>query len=72
MTDDFKEQAKLEVDIKVDGSGEVVDAGISRGTTTSNSSLRNIAIDKAKQLRCPPSQNDIESGTILFVFVLKS
>lgn len=72
MTDDFNENAKVYVDIKVDGSGKVVDAGIARGTTTSNSSLRNIAIEKAKQLRFPPSQNDIESGTILFVFVLKS
>ncbi|MEO8860544.1 MAG: hypothetical protein ABI358_03930 [Ginsengibacter sp.] len=72
MTDDFNENAKVYVDIKVDGSGKVVDAGIARGTTTSNSSLRNIAIEKAKQLKFPPSQNDIESGTILFVFVLKS
>jgi len=72
MTDDFNENAKVYVDIKVDGNGKVVEAGIARGTTTSNSSLRNIAIEKAKQLRFPPSQNDIESGTILFVFVLKS
>ena len=72
MTDDFNENAKVYVDIKVDGNGKVVEAGISRGTTTSNSALRNIAIEKAKQLRFPPSQNDVESGTILFVFVLKS
>jgi outer membrane biosynthesis protein TonB len=72
MTDDFNENAKVYVDIKVDASGKVVEAGISRGTTTSNSSLRTIAIDKARQLRFPTSQNDIESGTILFVFVLKN
>jgi hypothetical protein len=72
MTDDFNENAKVYVDIKVDASGKVVDAGIARGTTTSNSSLRSIAIDKAKQLKFPPSQQDVESGTILFVFVLKS
>ena len=72
MTDDFNENAKVYVDIKVDASGKVIDAGIARGTTTSNSSLRNIAIDKAKQLKFPPSQQDVESGTILFVFVLKS
>ena len=72
MTDDFNESAKVYVDIKVDASGKVIDAGIARGTTTSNSSLRSIAIDKAKQLKFPPSQQDVESGTILFVFVLKS
>ncbi len=72
MTDDFNENAKVYVDIKVDASGKVTDAGIARGTTTSNSSLRIIALDKAKQLKFPASQNDIESGTILFVFVLKS
>lgn len=72
MTDDFNENAKVYVDIKVDASGKVVDAGIARGTTTSNSSLRSIAIDKAKQLKFPPSQQDVESGTILFVFVLKN
>ncbi len=72
MTDDFNEDAKVYVDIKVDASGKVTDAGIARGTTTSNSSLRSIAIDKAKQLKFPPSQADVESGTILFVFVLKS
>lgn len=72
MTDDFNENAKVYVDIKVDASGKVVDAGIARGTTTSNSSLRSIAIDKAKQLKFPPSQQDMESGTILFVFVLKN
>ena len=72
MTDDFNENAKVYVDIKVDATGKVIDAGIARGTTTSNSSLRSIAIDKAKQLKFPPSQQDVESGTILFVFVLKS
>ena len=72
MTDDFNENAKVYVDIKVDGNGKVTSASIAKGTTTSNGTLRNIAIDKAKQLKFPASQNDIESGTILFNFVLKS
>jgi hypothetical protein len=72
MQDDFNENAKVYVDIKVDASGKVTEAGIARGTTTSNSSLRSIAIEKAKELKFPTSNNDIESGTILFVFVLKS
>ena len=72
MTDDFNENAKVYVDIKVDASGKVTDAGIACGTTTSNSSIRNIAIQKAKELKFPPGNKDVESGTILFVFVLKS
>lgn len=72
MQDDFNENAKVYVDIKVNASGKVTEASIARGTTTSNSSLRNIAIEKARQLKFPPSQNDVESGTILFNFVLKS
>ena len=72
MQDDFNENAKVYVDIKVNASGKVTEASIARGTTTSNSSLRNIAIEKAKQLKFPVSQNDVESGTILFNFVLKS
>ena len=72
MQGDFNENAKVYVDIKVNAAGTVTSAVISRGTTTSNSSLRNTAIEKAKQLKFPPAQTDIESGTILFIFVLKS
>lgn len=72
MQDDFNENAKVYVDIKVDGSGKVTSAGIAKGTTTSNSTLRNIALEKARQLKFPGSNNAIESGTILFKFVLKS
>ncbi|MEO7800481.1 MAG: hypothetical protein ABIR81_00695 [Ginsengibacter sp.] len=72
MQDDFNENAKVYVDIKVDAAGRVTSAAISRGTTTSSASLRSIAIQKAKQLKFPSSQNDEESGTILFNFILKS
>ncbi len=72
MQGDFNENAKVYVDIKVNAAGTVTSAVISKGTTTSNSSLRNTAIEKAQQLKFPPAQSDIESGTILFIFVLKS
>jgi outer membrane biosynthesis protein TonB len=72
MQGDFNENAKVYVDIKVNAAGTVTSASISKGTTTSNPTLRNIAIEKAKQLKFPPAQSDIESGTILFNFVLKS
>lgn len=72
MQDDFNENAKVYVDIKVNAAGKVTEASIARGTTTSNSSLRSIAIEKAKQLKFPVSSNDVESGTILFNFILRS
>ncbi len=72
MEDEFNENAKVYVDIKVDATGTVTSAGIARGTTTSNGSLRSIAMQKAKQLKFPASQHDEESGTILFNFILKN
>ncbi len=72
MQDEFNENAKVYVDIKVNAAGVVTSASISKGTTTSNASLRSIAIQKAKQLKFPVSENDVESGTILFNFILKS
>lgn len=72
MQGDFNENAKVYVDIKVNASGTVTSASIAKGTTTSNVTLRNIAIEKARQLKFPAAQSDIENGTILFNFVLKS
>jgi outer membrane biosynthesis protein TonB len=72
MQDDFNENAKVYVDITVNGAGAVTNASIAKGTTTSNSSLRSIALQKARQLKFPPSKNDEEAGTILFNFILKS
>jgi outer membrane biosynthesis protein TonB len=72
MQGDFNENAKVYVDIKVNSAGIVTSATIAKGTTTSNSSLRSIAIEKAKQLKFPAAESNIETGTILFNFVLKS
>jgi outer membrane biosynthesis protein TonB len=72
MQGDFNENAKVYVDIKVDASGKVTSAMVAKGTTTSSATLRNIAVEKAKQLKFPAARTDIESGTILFNFVLKS
>ncbi|GAC1594851.1 MAG: hypothetical protein NVS3B19_17470 [Ginsengibacter sp.] len=72
MSDDFNENAKVYVDIEVDEAGLVTNASISRGTTTSNSNLLRIAVQKAKQLKFPASSNESERGTILFNFILKN
>jgi len=70
MKGDFNENAKVYVDIKVNSSGAVTSASIAKGTTTANSNLRSIALQKAKELKFPSSSRDIETGTILFVFKL--
>lgn len=71
MQDEFNENAKIYVSIKVNADGKVTSASVSKSTTT-NPSLKNIAIQKAKLLKFPSSKNDIEEGTILFNFVIKN
>jgi outer membrane biosynthesis protein TonB len=70
--DDFNENAKVAVDIKVDKSGNVVSATVNpRGTTTTNGNIRSIATRKALQLKLNAGDEDDQSGTILFDFKLK-
>jgi outer membrane biosynthesis protein TonB len=70
--DDFNENAKVAVDIKVDKSGNVVSAVVNpRGTTTTNGNIRSIATRKALQLKLSAGDDDDQSGTILFDFKLK-
>lgn len=70
--DDFNENAKVAVDIKVDAAGNVVSAEYQpRGSTTSDPGLKAIAIRKAKQVKF--NAGSVEStGTLQFNFRLKS
>ncbi|HKP31446.1 MAG TPA: hypothetical protein VJT83_01915 [Chitinophagaceae bacterium] len=70
--DDFNENAKVAVDIKVDGQGNVVSAVYQvRGSTTADGSMKAIAIKKALQVKF--NSNGQESmGTIIFNFKLKN
>jgi len=72
--DEFNENAKVAVDIKVDGNGNVISAAFQpRGSTTSDATMRNIALQKAKQIKFSSSAGGEESlGTIIFNFRLKS
>jgi hypothetical protein len=73
--DDFNENAKIAVDIRVDRNGSVLSAGYQpRGSTTSNSTLRDIALRKARQLKFSPDTSGPEEqlGTIIFNFRLKN
>ncbi|MBZ5855881.1 hypothetical protein [Flavihumibacter profundi] len=71
--DDFNENAKVAVDIKVDATGKVLSAVFQpRGSTTSDANLKAIAIRKAMQLKLNASGDDEQIGTITFNFRLKN
>ena len=72
--DDFNENAKIAVDIKIDTRGNVLSATIQpRGTTTGNATMKSIALQKARQLKFTPDENAAEEqlGTIVFNFRIK-
>ncbi len=70
--DDFNENAKVAVDIKVDKNGNVIAASVNpKGTTTTNAGIRSIATRKAMQLKLNVGDEDEQSGTILFQFKLR-
>jgi hypothetical protein len=71
FTDEFNENAKVAVDVRVDPNGNVIGANIQpRGTTTANSNIKNIALQKAKLLKFSTNTDaaDEEVGTVVFVF----
>lgn len=73
--DEFSENAKVAVDIKVDDKGNVISASIQpRGTTTSNASMKAIALQKARQLRFNTNEEGPEEdlGTIVFNFRIRN
>ncbi len=73
--DDFNENAKVAVDIKIDRNGNVINASIQpRGTTTANAGLKSIALQKAKQLKFSHDEDGAEEqlGTVLFDFRVRN
>lgn len=70
--DEFNENAKVAVDIKVDEAGNVTEAEYQpRGSTTADPNLKAIAIRKARQVKFNPG-SDESTGTLQFNFKLKS
>lgn len=70
--DEFNENAKVAVDIRVDKNGTVISAVVNpRGTTTTNSNVRSIATRKAMQLKLNAGEEEEQTGTILFDFKLE-
>ena len=73
--DEFSENAKVAVDIKVDTRGNIISVAIQpRGTTTSNASMKAIALQKARQLKFNSSEDGPEEdlGTIVFNFRIRN
>ena len=70
--DDFNENARVVVNIKVDAAGNVTSALINlQGTTTTSARIRSIALRKAMQLKLNSGSEDEQSGSIQFEFKLK-
>jgi len=70
--DDFNENAKVAVDITVTSDGRVISATINpRGTTTTSSNIKNIAVRKAKELKFNNGSVNEQTGTIVFTFKLR-
>lgn len=70
--DDFNENAKVAVDIRVDESGKVISATYQqRGSTTSDASMKEIAIRKALQIKLNSGSQE-SVGTIIFNFKLRN
>ena len=70
--DDFNENAKIAMDITVDAGGKVIAAVYQpRGSTSSDASLKAIAIRKAMQVKFNGGGQE-SMGTIVFNFRLKS
>jgi outer membrane biosynthesis protein TonB len=70
--DEFNENAKVAVDIKVDESGKVYAATYSpRGSTTTSASLKDIAIRKALTIKFTAGAEE-STGTIVFNFRLRN
>lgn len=73
--DDFNENAKIAVDIKVDVQGNVVGVSFQpKGSTTTNANMKSIALAKARQLKFNTNGGDEEEqiGTVIFNFRIKN
>jgi hypothetical protein len=70
--DEFDENAKVAVDIKIDGNGNVISAVYQpRGSTTGSNSYKSIATRKATQIKFNPGAEE-SMGTIIFNFRVRN
>jgi hypothetical protein len=72
FTDDFSDNAKVALDIHVDGNGAVTAADYQpRGSTTSDAAMKAIAQRKARQIKFNATGEE-SVGTIIFNFRIKN
>ncbi len=72
INDSSQKSGKVVIEVCVNASGNVVSADYTqRGSTTSDSELKNAAIRAAKGYKFAPSSADQQCGTITFNFKLK-
>jgi hypothetical protein len=72
FTDDFDYNAKIAVDIHVDANGNVIDQNYQpRGSTTSDASMKAIALKKARQIKFNATGEE-SVGTLVFNFRVKN
>ncbi len=70
--DEFNQNAKIALNIKIDASGKVVSAVYEvRGSTSSDANLKAIAVRKAMQIKFNDG-SDEAAGTIVFNFKLRN
>ncbi len=73
--DDFNENAKIAIDITVDSQGNVISTNFQqKGSTTANSVMKGIALQKARQLKFSANEtgSSEQIGTVTFVFRIKN
>jgi len=72
INDSSQKSGKVVIEVCVNSSGTVTSADYTqRGSTTSDSELKNKALQAAKGYRFAPSTADQQCGTITFNFTLK-
>ncbi len=70
ISDNSKEEGKVAISISVDENGNVISANYSeKGSTTSSSYLKGLALKAARDIKFSPKQDaEEESGTVIFNF----
>lgn len=67
----FEQEGKVVVSIRVDGNGDVIEAKLGAGSTISDQATIKLALDAARQAKFTASDNSQQMGTITYYFKFK-
>lgn len=70
-SNNFRQEGRVVVSIQVDAAGNVVSASESNGTTISDYATIQIALKAAKETKFSTSRDEIQIGTITYIFKFK-